>query len=75
MKRRGRDSTGAPPQAILVTLADRNALALDRKMRELSLDTPYVIVLEPPTDYPKLRRHMNPRYQFVPLEGYQQPVI
>jgi site-specific DNA recombinase len=50
--------------------AVQNALALDRKMRELGLETPYVLVHEPPDDYPKQRRHKNAKYRFEPLEGY-----
>jgi len=46
-----------------------NALALDRKMRDQGLATPYARVLEPPADYPKLRRHRNPKYRFEPLAG------
>ena len=47
------------------------ALALDRLMREQGLDTPYEIVTEPPADYPKLRRHLNPKYRFEPVDGYR----
>jgi hypothetical protein len=46
------------------------ALALQRKMEALGLDSPYLLVEEPPPDYPKLRRHRNPKYQPVRLEGY-----
>jgi hypothetical protein len=53
--------------------AVQRALALDRKMRELGLDSPYVFLAEPPTDYPKLRRHRNPKYRFEPLDGYPLP--
>jgi hypothetical protein len=55
--------------------AVQRALALDRKMRSLGLSTPYVTVLEPPSDYIKLRRHLNRKYQFKPLEGYIPPAI
>lgn len=55
--------------------AVQHALVLDRKMRELNLDSPYVLQLEPPQNYPKLRRHKNPKYKFEPLEGYQRPEI
>ena len=50
-----------------------DALNLDRLMREKGLDTPYVLVTEPPTDYPKLRRHLNPKYRFEPVEGFLRP--
>jgi len=52
-----------------------NALALDRTMRGLGLDTPYVVVTDPPADYPKLRRHRNPKYRFEPVNGYQRPAL
>jgi hypothetical protein len=52
--------------------AVHRALALDRLMRERGLDSPYVLLLEPPDDYPKLRRHRNPRYRFEPREGYER---
>jgi hypothetical protein len=55
--------------------AVQRALALHETMRELGLETPYVPVLEPPLDYPKLRRHKNPKYRSAPLEGYQRPTI
>ena len=55
--------------------AVQKVLALDQKMKELGLETPYVLVTEPPEDYPKLRRHKNPKYRFQPREGYQRPAI
>jgi DNA invertase Pin-like site-specific DNA recombinase len=51
------------------------ALALDRMMRKRGLDSPYVVVLDPPNDYAKLRRHKNSRYKFTPRDGYQRPPI
>jgi len=53
----------------------QEALALDRRMKELGLDSPYVMVSEPPEDYTKLRRHKNPRYGFTPLDGYERPSL
>lgn len=53
----------------------QEALVLDRKMKELQLDTPYVLVTNPPSDYGKLRRWKNPKYDFRPREGYQRPAI
>jgi hypothetical protein len=55
--------------------AVQRALALQDKMCALGLTTPYVDVLEPPPDYPKLRRQQNPKYRFTPLEGYQRPTL
>jgi hypothetical protein len=50
-----------------------NALALHRKMQELGLASPYVVVEQPPDDYSKLRRHRNGKYHFTPLDGYIRP--
>lgn len=47
-----------------------NALALNKRMLALGLETPYVLVTSPPDDYPKLKRHRHPRYKFTPLDGY-----
>jgi len=74
---------GVPQREIARLLKDetpkqpvvQQALALDRKMRELGIDTPYVVLHEPPDDYPKLRRHKNPKYRFEPLEGYERPTL
>jgi hypothetical protein len=38
-------------------------------MAELGLSDPYRPVREPPADFPMLRRHLNSRYRFEPLEG------
>ncbi len=50
--------------------AVQNALILDRMMRDQNLESPYILLTEPPDDYPKLRRHRNSKYQFEPLKGY-----
>jgi hypothetical protein len=55
--------------------AVQKALNLDRKMQELEVASPYVLVTEPPEDYPKLRRHKNPKYSFQPRDGYVRPAI
>jgi hypothetical protein len=52
-----------------------NALALARAMRERGLESPYVLVTEPPVDYPKLRRHGHRLYRFEPVERYEPPVL
>jgi site-specific DNA recombinase len=51
------------------------ALKLDRLMRERGLTSPYELLEEPPSDYPKQRRHLNPKYRFETLEGYQRPPL
>jgi len=61
---------GQPRQA-----AVQAALALHREMIQRGLDRPYIMLDAPPENYPKLRRHKNPRYQFEPLEGYQPPQL
>jgi hypothetical protein len=52
--------------------AVQNALALDRRMKELGLESPYVVLLEPPDDYGRLRRHKHARFKFSTREGYQR---
>ena len=73
---------GLGPKAIAKRISERptatavqNALALQRQMEELALVSPYVTVLEPPEDYPKLRRHKNRKYGFTRLDGYQPPSL
>lgn len=51
---------------ITVTAAQK-ASALHRKMEVLGIADPYVAVLQPPDDCPKLRRHRHPEYRFEPL--------
>jgi len=46
------------------------SLLLNGDMTADGLSNPYIILREPPTDYPKLRRHKNPRYNFTRVEGY-----
>jgi site-specific DNA recombinase len=73
---------GLGPKAIAQRISERptttavqNALALQRKMEELGLTSPYVTMLKPPEDYPKLRRHKNGKYRFKRLDGYQPPSL
>jgi site-specific DNA recombinase len=54
---------------ITITAAQR-AAALNRLMQQQGLTDPYTRLLEPPMDYPKLRRHMHPRYHFEPLPDH-----
>ena len=53
----------------------QQALALDRLMQEQGLVSPYVLVEEPPDNYPKLRRHRNPQYCFELLNGHERPPL
>lgn len=70
-------AAGQNPRQIAPKLSEKatatavqNALALGRRVRELGQETPYVLVREPLDDYPKLRRHKNPKYRFEPLDSY-----
>ena len=51
----------------ITNTAAQRAAALSRQMEEAGLTDPYVRVLEPPSDYNRLRRHRHPRYRFEPL--------
>jgi site-specific DNA recombinase len=53
----------------------KKALALHQEMEVRQLESPYVVVFDPPEDYPKVRRHRQPRYKFVPLVGYERPQL
>lgn len=71
---------GLGPKAIATRLKGNpspthvaNALHLDARMHSMGLTTPYVLVDEPPDDYPKLRRHKNRKYCFTAVEGYERP--
>jgi hypothetical protein len=55
--------------------AVQRALPLNRRMTDLGLTSPYVLVLEPPEDYTRWRRHKNERYDFRQLDGYQRPSL
>jgi hypothetical protein len=55
--------------------AVQNAIKLHRKMQELGLESPYLVLLEPPADYLKLRRHKNGKFEFTMREGYERPAI
>ncbi|MCC7419380.1 MAG: recombinase family protein [Planctomycetaceae bacterium] len=65
-----RDIVRALPQRVTLP-AVQKALALQRRMDEQGLVSPYVVLEGPPSDYPKVRRHKNPRYRFRPLNGHQ----
>jgi hypothetical protein len=51
------------------------AVRLNQRMLAIGLDDPCILVLEPPSDYPKLRRYKHPRYSFEALEGYERPQL
>jgi len=72
---RGLDQREAARRLGVTQPAVTDALALDRTMRGLGLDTPYVVVADPPADYRKLRRHRNAKYTFEPVNGYQRPAL
>jgi len=70
---RGLDQRQIAKELSATQPAVSKALNLDRLMRAKGLETPYELVAEPPVDYPKLRRHDNPKYRFEPEEGYPRP--
>ncbi len=49
-----------------------NSLALQTMMEALGLASPFVALMEPPNDYPKLRRYLNHRYQFKAIDSFKQ---
>jgi hypothetical protein len=53
--------------------AVQKALALNAQMAAAGLATPYAVLTGPPADYPKLRRHRNPKYRFEPPDGHRPP--
>lgn len=67
-----KDIAAAIEERPTVTAVQR-ALALSRQMNARGLDSPYDLLLEPPADYTKLRRHKNPKYRFELLEDYERP--
>jgi hypothetical protein len=69
LRREMTEREAAERLGITVTAA-QYAAGVDRLMRRLGLGDPYVRMLEPPTDYPKMRRHLNPRFRFDPLPGF-----
>jgi site-specific DNA recombinase len=55
--------------------AVQRALGLQRLMDQRGLESPYVVLQQPPEDYSKLRRHQNRKYRFEPLSGFEPPKI
>lgn len=53
----------------------QNALSLHHKMEREGLKSPYVMVMSPPEDYKKLRRHKAKHFCFEPIEGYVPPEV
>ena len=54
----------------ITTTAAQHAARMDRMMRRLGLNDPYVRLTEPPLNLPKMRRSLHPRYRFDPLPGF-----
>lgn len=71
----GRDQRAIAAELSVTQTAVGNALALDTLMRERGLTTPYQLLMEPPADYPKLRRHLNRKYRFDRLKDYEPPPL
>lgn len=51
------------------------ALKLERVREELRLDSAYQLVLEPPENYTKLKRHRHRAYRFEREAGYSPPPL
>ena len=75
-------AAGMPQRCIAQSLTEKatqpavqNAIALHRQMQHLELESPYVVLLQPPDDYRKLRRHKNDRFAFKMIQGYERPAI
>jgi site-specific DNA recombinase len=69
LRERMTERAAARELGITVTAAQR-AAKLDRLRKERDMSDPYVLLTEPPADYPKLRRHLHARYHFEPLPGH-----
>jgi DNA invertase Pin-like site-specific DNA recombinase len=65
----GRTEREAAADCGITVAAAQRAMVLQRKMDELGIDDPYLPVLEPPQDLPKLRGHLHPDYRFEPIVG------
>jgi hypothetical protein len=68
LRRAGATEREAAGKLGLTITAAQRAAGLQRKMDELGLSDPYVLVTEPPEDT-RLRRHRHARYQFEPLDN------
>jgi hypothetical protein len=74
---------GLTERSIAQTLSEKatqpavqKALALDRKLKTMGLESPYVVLMEPPNDYGRrLRRHKHARFKFSMREDYQRPSL
>lgn len=53
----------------------QDAVALQTRMDSLGITSPYVVMLEPPSEYPKLKRHLHARYNFQSRECYERPPL
>ncbi len=73
LRRSGKKEREIPPLIVGETptiTAIQRSMALQRMMEAKGLTSPWVVLLEPPLDYTKLRRHRHKRYRFTPVEGY-----
>lgn len=48
----------------------QRARRLSRQMESIGVTDAYIPLREPPDDYPKMRRHLRPRFKFTPLDGF-----
>jgi DNA invertase Pin-like site-specific DNA recombinase len=57
-------------QLKLTVTAAQRAMALNRLMLKAGVTDPYRLLTEPSDVSGRLRRHLNPRYEFRPLDGF-----
>lgn len=73
LDRQGMSSRKIANRLGLTQPAVQNALALDRRMKELGLTEPYVLLTEPPKSFGRCRRHKKSRYRFEPDTKHLPP--
>ena len=52
-----------------------SAVKLNDLLEELGISDPLQFQAEPPNDYAKFRKHLNPKYSFSMMEGYTRPEL
>jgi len=72
MRAGGSTETDAADVCGITRTAAQNAMRLQRIMRQLNLDDPYIQVTEPLAGCKKPRRHLHKRYRFEPRDDAGQ---
>ena len=52
-----------------------SAVKLNDQLLQSGISDPFQFQSEPPSDYAKFRKHLNPRYSFTLKEGYTRPAL